>query len=357
MARKRLSSQSCAHSSVGLQDHFAKPNRIVKTSHNSQRVHEPRETNISSGMCASNVRKESYNSSETVHNSGNLQQVVFSSKTWEKMATGYRSQCVKQTSNCTNFQNGNGRSDKELHLQRGIGGVHRSHRRVLPHSYSSKVTISSAFSCGRSFVPIQSPTFWYSNGSTRILRSQRSKANAAKQRNLDTPVPRRLVTSGSIPADLHGSVKTTGGVCPGTRLSNQLQENRVNTNSKIQLSRVQVRLKQRRSLTHTKEMAHFDNSHRRSKHQFDNNSENPDVVYRHSGISKEDNPNGQVAHEALPVVPENPLEVSPIIGQKDLMFRDFEKASDLVEKSKTCIDRLSPPCRGTQSPVIHRCIC
>ena len=73
---------------------------------------------------------------------------------------------------------------------------------------------------------------------------------------------------------------------------------------------------QRRGLTYRKEMAHFDNSHRRSKQQFDNNSQDPDVVHWHSGISGENSPNGQVAYEALAMVPENPLEVSPIIGQK-----------------------------------------
>ena len=103
-------------------------------------------------------------------------------------------------------------------------------------------------------------------------------------------------------------------------------------NSKIRLPRVQVRLKQRRGLTHRKEMAPFDNSHRRSKQQFDNNSQDLDVIYRHSGISGENSPNGQVAYEALPMVPENPLEVSPVIGQKDTMFRDFEKTTDMVEK-------------------------
>ena len=104
-------------------------------------------------------------------------------------------------------------------------------------------------------------------------------------------------------------------------------------------------------------MAHFDNSHRRSKQQFDNNFQNPDVSFRHSGISGENNVNGQVKHEAFPVVPENSLEISPIIGQKDSMFRDFEQASDLVERPPKCVDRLSFPCRGIQSPVIYRCIC
>ena len=37
------------------------------------------------------------------------------------------------------------------------------------------------------------------------------------------------------------------------------------------------------------------------------------------------------------------------------MFRNFEKTSGMVEKSKKCTDRLSPSCRRTQSPVIYRC--
>ena len=94
-------------------------------------------------------------------------------------------------------------------------------------------------------------------------------------------------------------------------------------------------------------MAHFDNSHKRSKQQFDNNCQDPDVINRHSGISGENSPNGQVAYETLPMVPENPLEVSRIIGQKETMFRNIEKTSGPVEKSTG----------GTQSPVVHRCLC
>ena len=58
-------------------------------------------------------------------------------------------------------------------------------------------------------------------------------------------------------------------------------------------------------------MAHFDNSHRISKQQFDNNSEDPDVIYRHPGISGENSPNGQVAYEALPMVLGKPIGSIP----------------------------------------------
>ena len=62
-----------------------------------------------------------------------------------------------------------------------------------------------------------------------------------------------------------------------------------------------------------------------------NDSQNSDVVYRDSGISGKDSSNGQVTHKTFSVIPENPLEVSQIVGQTNPLFRDFEKASDLVE--------------------------
>ena len=86
-----------------------------------------------------------------------------------------------------------------------------------------------------------------------------------------------------------------------------------------------------------------------------NNSQDPDVIHRHSGISGENSPNGQITHETLPMVSQNSLEVSPIIGQKNTMFRNFEKTSDMVEKPQKCAERLSPSCRRTQSPVVYRC--
>ena len=56
------------------------------------------------------------------------------------------------------------------------------------------------------------------------------------------------------------------------------------------------------------------------------------------------------------MVPENPLEVSPIIGQKDTMFRDFEKESDLVKNPKNVL--IGCPLHAEeQSLVVHRCIC
>ena len=58
-----------------------------------------------------------------------------------------------------------------------------------------------------------------------------------------------------------------------------------------------------------------------------------------------------MARSHILVVPENPLEIPQ---SWDIQFRDLEKVSDLVERSKECVNRLSSPYRGAQSPVIYQ---
>ena len=238
------------------------------------------------------------------------------------MAFSYRSQCVKQTPNRANFQNRNHSGDKELHLQGGMGGFGRSVRHVLPHPHSSKATKSSMISCGRSFISVQSSIFWYSNSSTWIqCHYQRGKTRASKQRHLDTPVF-RLVTSSPITADLLGAVKTTGGVCSGTRLGYKLQKVRVNTNPKFWLPRVHsFDLNKGEVALTEKKLADFDKVHRRVKNHLDNYSPNSNVIHRDSGILWKDSPNGQITCESIPMVYKNPLEISPVVG----LLRDSKK--------------------------------
>ena len=102
-------------------------------------------------------------------------------------------------------------------------------------------------------------------------------------------------------------------------------------------------------------MANFEKCHRGSKQQCYNNSQDPNVFHRGNSISRENSPNGQVTYAAIPMVLENSLEVSPIIGQGHPMLRNFEETPHLVEKSKKCLNRVSPTCRGTQSPSVYRC--
>ena len=138
------------------------------------------------------------------------------------MEASDRPECVKYASIGSQIQYGDCRSYTKLHLQRGVGRISRSNRRILPHSYPPKISKSASISCGRMFVPVQSPTFWYSYGSTQIHSNcQGGKANAAKQGYTHPPVLRRLVTASSNSTDLHGAVKTAGRVCTRTRLGNQ----------------------------------------------------------------------------------------------------------------------------------------
>ena len=236
-----MPAQGCTHFKARVQNHLGTSNRIVTLSHNSQRLSRSSKTKVSVGLCSGNASKESGYSGKNECKPGFLQQVISGSKARVKVDSSDRPECFKYASIGSYIQDGDCRSYTKLHLQRGVGRISRSNGRILPHSYPSKISKSASLSCRRTFVPVQSPTFWYSHGSTRIHSNcQGGKANAAKQGYMHPPVLRRLVTASSNSADLHGAVKTAGRVCTGTRLGNQLQKVRVNSNLKFRFPGVQV---------------------------------------------------------------------------------------------------------------------
>ena len=67
-------------------------------------------------------------------------------------------------------------------------------------------------------------------------------------------------------------------------LGNKLQEIRAKAYSKIRLPGVRVRLKQGRGLTHRKEMADLDKSHRTVTNQLDYYTQKYNVFHRDSGM-------------------------------------------------------------------------
>ena len=262
MGAKRMPSQSCTNSKARLQNTVESTNRIVSYTNPSKRLCRPTKTEISVGLCSGNASEKRHCTSKNECTSGILQQVVFSPEAREKMEASDRLKCIKSASIGSHIQDGDYRSYTKLHLQREVGRISRSNRHILPHSYPPKIAKSASISCGRTFVPIQSPTFQYSHGSTRIHSNcQGGKANASKQGYTHPPVLRPLVTASSNSTDLHGAVKTAGRVCTRTRLGNQLQKIRVNSNPKFRFSGVQIRLDQGRGPTHTEKMANFDNCH------------------------------------------------------------------------------------------------
>ena len=58
MAKERVPSQSCAHSSVWLQDHFTGTSQVVDSSLYSKWLYESGKLKVSAGLCNSNVVPE-----------------------------------------------------------------------------------------------------------------------------------------------------------------------------------------------------------------------------------------------------------------------------------------------------------
>ena len=139
MGIKRMSSQSCTHSKTRLQNYPRSTNRIVSHTHNSQRLCKSTKTNVSVGMCAGNASKECHYYGKNECKPGILQHIVSCTQTREKLEASNRLECIKHASFSPNIQNGDGRGDKKLHLQREMGSLGRFDRRVLPHPHISKV--------------------------------------------------------------------------------------------------------------------------------------------------------------------------------------------------------------------------
>ena len=64
--------------------------------------------------------------------------------------------------------------------------------------------------------------------------------------------------------------------------------------------------------------------------KFNNHSQNYYVIHRDTSLSRKDSPNGQSTHETVSVAPENSLEISPITGHSDSLFRDFDSQWHVV---------------------------
>ena len=104
--------------------------------HDSQQLCQSTKAELPLGICRSNVAETCNNTGKDVCESGILQQIVSSTNTRQKMETSNQFKYDKQASIGPNIQNGDGRSDKKLHLQRGMGSLCRSDRRVFSHSHS-----------------------------------------------------------------------------------------------------------------------------------------------------------------------------------------------------------------------------
>ena len=269
------------------------------------------------------------------------------------METGYRSKCAKQPPFGSVFQNGNCRGHSKRHLQRGMGSIHRFDRRLLPYPYTRDSQHRLRFHVAGKTYQFQALLFGIATAPLEFSRVVKEVKLVLQNREFAFT---SISTTGYFVLHLFSTVRATSCVRSRTWVGNQLSKIRTKAHSQFQFSGVQVRFCQRRGFTHRKEMADFDKSHRTVAKQLDHNPQRSRVIHRGHGIARKDSSNRQTTYEAFLVVSENPLEISSVLRHENTMLRDFEKPSELVEGSQQCVDRVTSPCRGTQSFTVYRCV-
>ena len=279
-----MSSQSCAHPSVGLQDHFTGTKQFVDSSHNSKRLYKSRKTEFSSGLCNSKVvvpvkmckTLGFYSSLFLVLKLGKKWRLVIDVSVLNKhlLVPTFKMETAEVIRNAIGKEEwvvSIDLTDVYLHIP-----IHQKSKHLL-----------------RFHVAGQRYQFWgllYGIAMATLEFTQVVKE--VKQGNLDSSVSRRLVTSGSIKRNMHATVKTIGHFCARFWVGNKLPEIRAKIYSKFRFSGVQVHLGQWRNLTHRKEMEDLDKSHRPVAGQLDHKTQKSIDFHWDSGFSRKDSFSG-----------------------------------------------------------------
>ena len=357
MAASSLSSKSCADLEVRLPNNSSIESSQVCSTHNLQWLQHTGKASLSNSLRVRHAQKRGYLSSQGMHNSRFLQQVVSCTRTRQKMAPSDRPQCPEQFSACSYVQNGTCRDYPKFAHERGMASVHRSEGCVLSRSHTSGFSTLASFPCRQANIPVQSSSFRVGDSTPRVHANRtRSKTCSSVSRNSSSPVSRRLVVKSKYPASVSGTDKRTHSGGARSRLCDKLRKIRARTYTKNRLSGLPFRFDTGKSLSNRKEVENSRKSCSGHGGHITNYSKTINVPDRCVSISRKDNSNGQTPHASVSVVPEDTLAISPVSRPEDSGFKSSEKLSSVVERSNKFKKGLSFTSLGTQYPYFHRCV-
>ena len=349
-----MSSKSCANLEVRLSDNSSIKSAQVCSTHNSQRVQQAGKASLSNRLHFRNAQKRGYLSTQGLHNSRFLHQIVSCTKTWEKMAPCDRSKCPEQFSACSYVQNGDCRDYQKLGHKRGMASFHRSEGCVLSRSHTSGFSSLASIPCRQTNVPIQSSAFLVSEF-TRIVKEVKLvlqsrgirvhhylddwllRANTRHQCQLQTKELIYVVQELSFVINFGISeLEPTQKIDFLGYHFDLIQGKVFPTEKKLKILGKAVQDMEIASQTTPRLLM--------------------SLLNRCTSIPRNDNTNGSVTYAPFPMVPKNKLAVSPVTRSEDSCFKPSEKASSVVERSQKSRNGLSFTSTGTQYPYFHRCV-
>ena len=148
------------------------------------------------------------------------------------------------------FQNGNWSIHKKGNAERNVGLFYRPKRRILSHSYSSKVKEVPSDHSSRSSVSVQSTTFRGQLGPMAFHQSiQPASCNAQIQKDIHTSVSGRLASQIPVQKSTVESKVVHHQTDSNYRMLDKLGKVRTRTDSRDRVCRSQIRSQRRHGLS------------------------------------------------------------------------------------------------------------
>ena len=329
--------------------------KLIQGTLHSQQLRKLRQTKCLMDLYSRPAAERRSRSRSYPRQSGILQPSLPGSKTRQLLEASHRSKCTKQIPGHPKIQDGDPRVHPSLPQKRGVGHIHRPHRRLPTCTYSLPVSKIPRVSFPRYHLPIHQPTFRASNSPPHFHQySQGSKTDSLTIRDQAPPIPGRLVDPCSLKARMHGTNSKTTKAGEGFGLYSQPQEVRTRPFPEVQLPRIPF-------------FTRFGSCEAHARQVDETSGDVPSPLledcyqckdsYVHQWltcINGEDCEIGQDTHETFSVASQNSLEISDASGHTNTLESEDDTTRGMVVRPSKCDTRRISPPQGTRKTDIYR---
>ena len=306
------------------------PKPIQGTLHNQQ-LRRLRQTKFLMDLYSRPAAERRSRSRSYPRKSGILQPSLPGSKTRQPLEATYRLEFTKQIPGHPKVQDGDPRVHTCLPQERGMGHIHRSHRRLLTRANSHPVSKIPQVSFQRRHLPVHQPPLRASNSPPHFHQySQRGKTDGFAIRNQTPPIPGQLVDPCPLRTTMHGpNTKTTKGG-EGFGLYSKPQEVRTQTISEVQLPGLPLFTRFGSCETHTRQVDQTSGDVPSPLLEVCYQCKDSYVHHWIACINGEDCKIGQDAYETFSVASQSSLEISDASGNTDPLESEDDMTRGMV---------------------------
>ena len=242
-----------------------------------------------------------------------------------------------------------------LPQERGMGHIHRSHRRLLTRANSHPVSKIPQVSFQRRHLPVHQPPLRASNSPPHFHQySQRGKTDGFAIRNRTPPIPGRLVDPCPLRTTMHGPNTKSTKAGEGFGLYSKPQEVRTQTISEVRLPGLPLFTRFGSCEAHARQVDQTSGDVPSPLLEVCYQCKDSYVHHWIACINGEDCKIGQDAYETFSVASQNSLEISDASGHTGPLESEDDTTRGMVVRPSKCATRRTSPPQGTRKTNIYR---